>query len=346
MNAVSKMEVPQPEVSPVISGIQQFNAETRDKFSLATKAIVALGILAVVAIMLWQALATSGNPDVTDKNLSPTALVLSTAVLVFREGLEAILVLAAVTAGMTRRKQRDHLLAVPVGAIAAFLASIATWFIVVAIISEVNAPELDIQAATGLLAIVVLLVIMNWFFHKVYWAGWIAHHNNRKRRILETAEETDSRPFWGLALLGFTAIYREGFEIVLFLQNLRLRAGNGIILKGTSLGLGLTLIVAALTFLAHRRLPYKKMLVCTGVLLGGILLIMVGESVQEMQQAGWMQTTGIGFSFPGWVGLWFSVFPNVQGLVAQGGAAILVVGSYYAAQYIRLRRPMRKAATK
>jgi len=106
-------------------------------------------------------------------------------------------------------------------------------------------------------------------------------HNNRKRRILETAEETDSRPFWGLALLGFTAIYREGFEIVLFLQNLRLRAGNGIVLKGTSLGLGLTLIVAVLTLLAHRRLPYKKMLVCTGVLLGGILLIMVGRALRK-----------------------------------------------------------------
>ncbi len=97
--------------------------------SYATKAIIVLGILAVVGIMLWQALATSGNPDVMDKNLSPTALVLSTAVLVFREGLEAMLVLAAVTAGMTRRKQKNHLLAVPVGAIAAFLAPIATWCI-------------------------------------------------------------------------------------------------------------------------------------------------------------------------------------------------------------------------
>lgn len=346
MNAVSKAEISQPKAAPGVSGMPPLNTETKDKFSYTTKAIIILGILAVVAILLWQALATAGNPDVTDQNLSPTALVLSTAVLVFREGLEAILVLAAVTAGMTRRKQKDHVLAVPVGAFAAFLASIATWFVVVAIISEVNAPELDIQAATGLLAIIVLLVIMNWFFHKVYWAGWIAHHNNRKRRILETAEETDSRPFWGLALLGFTAIYREGFEIVLFLQNLRLRAGGGIVLKGTALGLGLTLIVAALTFLAHRRLPYKKMLVCTGVLLGGILLIMVGESVQEMQQAGWIQTTGIGVAFPGWLGLWFSVFPNVQGLVAQGGAAILVVGSYYAAQYIRLWRPLRKAAIK
>lgn len=342
MNAASKADIPHPQASQVISGIPPFNEKIKDKFSNASKAIIVLGILAVVAIMLWQALTTYGNPDVTDKNLSPTALVLSSAVLVFREGLEAILVLAAVTAGMTRRKQRDHVLAVPVGAFAAFLASIATWFIVVAIISEVNAPELDIQAATGLLAIIVLLVIMNWFFHKVYWAGWIAHHNNRKRRILETAEETDSRPFWGLALLGFTAIYREGFEIVLFLQNLRLRAGNGIVLKGTLIGLGLTMIVAVLTFLAHRRLPYKKMLVCTGILLGGILLIMVGESVQEMQLAGWIQTTPIGLTFPGWVGMWFAVFPNVQGLAAQGGAAMLVIGSYYAAQYVRLRRPLRK----
>jgi high-affinity iron transporter len=310
--------------------------------SYATPLCIALAAIAVVSVFLWQAIAAGGNPDPTTRGLSPTAMVLSTSVLVFREGLEAILVLAAVTAGMARGKQKEYLRAVPVGALMAFLATIATWFLVMAIISEVNAPELAIQAATGLLAIVVLLVVMNWFFHKLYWTGWIAHHSNRKRRLLETANATSAKTFFGLALLGFTAIYREGFEIVLFLQNLRLRAGNSLIFQGTAIGLGLTLMVAALTFIAHKRLPYKRMLIWTGILLGVVLLVMVGESVQEMQQAGWIASTPVGIHLPAWIGLWFSVFPNVQSLAAQALAALLVIGSYFSAQYINVGRPKRR----
>src|SRR5581483_1206927 len=95
----------------------------------------------------------------------------------------------------------------------------ATWFIVIAVISTINAPALDIQAGTGLLAIIVLLIIMNWFFHKVYWTGWISMHNRRKRDLLKDAADSSvsrSRLLLGLALLGFSSVYREGFEVVLF----------------------------------------------------------------------------------------------------------------------------------
>ena len=313
------------------------------RFQYLTQALVIVGALAIITILVWQAIAASGSPDPLTKGISPLAMVLSTSVLVFREGLEAILVLAAVTAGMARGKQKEYLRAIPVGAAVAFLATILTWFIVVAIISKVNAPELAIQAGTGLLAIVVLLVIMNWFFHKLYWTGWISHHSNRKRRLLENAGESKaSTTFLGLALLGFTAIYREGFEIVLFLQNLRLRAGNLLVFKGTAIGLSLTLIVAVLTFIAHKHMPYKKMLVWTGILLGGVLLIMVGESVQEMQQAGWLHTTPLHVPIPAWAGLWFSVFPNVESLLAQAFAALLVIGSYFSALYINVGRRVAK----
>ena len=186
----------------------------------------------VTGVFIWQAVTAHGNPDPMARGLSPAAMILSTAVLVFREGLEAILVLAAVTAGMARTGRKDYLRAVPVGGGLAFLASIATWFVVVAVISHITAPALDVQAATGLLAIVVLLVIMNWFFHKVYWTGWIGGHASRRKRIMEAEDAggNGAATFWGLALLGFTAIYREGFEIVLFLQNLRLRAGSALAL--------------------------------------------------------------------------------------------------------------------
>ena len=307
---------------------------------------LALAALVVLSVLVWQGVTSSGVPDPSADNLKPAAAIFSSGVLVFREGLEAILVLAAIMAGLSR-SQKGFGRAVAFGAGLALAATAITWFLIVALISAIDAPALDVQAATGLLAIIVLLVIMNWFFHKIYWTGWISHHNKRRRHLLEDADKTGSNAFWGLALIGFTAIYREGFEIVLFLQNLRLRAGTGIVLTGGAVGLGLTAIIGLLTFMAHRHLPYKKMLILTGVLLAGVLVVMVGEQVQEMQQAGWLATNSISFSLPGWWGTWFAIFPNIQGLAAQAFAAIVVFGSYFSAQYLKIWRPLKqgKAAT-
>jgi high-affinity iron transporter len=182
-------------------------------------------------------------------------------------------------------------------------------------------------------AILVLLLVMNWFFHKVYWAGWISMHSRRKQALIK--DSSGSRMWWGLALLGFTSLYREGFEIVLFLQSYRLKLGVAPVLYGVLVGLSLTAIVGVLTFVAHRRLPYRRMLVFTGVMLGLVLLVMVGEQVQEMQLARWLPTTPVAYLqrvIPDWMGLWFAVFPTVESLAAQILAGLLVVGSYFLAR--------------
>ena len=115
----------------------------------------------------------------------------------------------------------------------------------------------------------------------------------------------------------------------------RRRLGGWVVLKGALLGLVLTGMVAVLTFVLQQRLPYRKMLITTGILLGVVLLVMVGEQAQEMQSAQWISTTPIAFLekyIPGWMGLWFAVFPTVETLVAQLIAAVLVIGSYFAAR--------------
>jgi high-affinity iron transporter len=184
---------------------------------------------------------------------------------------------------------------------------------------------------------------MNWFFHRVYWTGWIAHHHRRRKKLLDSAGEVAlRRTILGLALLGFTSVYREGFEVVLFLQSLRLEYGAEVVLQGVALGLFFTAIVGVITFRLSRRLPYRRMLTVTGVMLGFVLLVMVGENVQEMQLAGWIGTTPIGIDIPGWVGTWFAIFPNVESFVAQGLAAALVVGSYLLAEEVRVKRPRRR----
>jgi len=269
---------------------------------------------------------------------SHAAAVLNIGVLVFREGLECVLVLAAITASMTGPR-RGYQRPVTVGVGIGFLATLVTWSLAVRILDDLgrNVSALAIQAATGLLAVLVLLLVMNWFFHRVYWTGWISLHNRRKQELLQSEGTKESKVglLWGMGLLGFTSFYREGFEVVLFLQSYRLRTGNTAVLYGVLLGASFSGAVAILTFVAHRKLPYKKMMVLTGLMLAVVLLVMVGEQAQEMQLVHWLPTTEISMLakvIPTWMGLWLSIFPTVETLAAQVVAGVLVFGSYISAQ--------------
>jgi high-affinity iron transporter len=304
------------------------------------------GIL-VAGALAWQGFTAAGQPDPLAPHTGSAAAVLDIAILVFREGLECILVLAAVTASMAetgRRYQRP----IVAGAGIAFAATLLTWRAAIGVIGDLarHFGALEVQAGTGLLAVLVLVIVMNWFFHKVYWTGWISLHNRRKRTLIESANELGTKRLWvlwGFGLLGFTSLYREGFEVVLFLQGFRLKLGDGPILYGVLFGLFFSGIVAVLTFVAHRRLPYRRMLVMTGILLGIVLLVMAGEQAQEMQLAHWLPTTSIPWLvryIPGWMGLWFSVFPTVETLLAQLLAAFLVLSCFFAAR-LDFGRPMR-----
>jgi high-affinity iron transporter len=302
--------------------------------------LVGIGYLALTA--------QGGVPDPTEASghsLSRTTVVFDSAVLVLREGLEAILVLAAVTAGL-RGANSAMRRPVAAGAGLSVLATVVTWFAAVWVLGALGGTGLDVQAATGLLAVVVLMVVMNWFLHRVYWTGWMSHHHKRRRALLNPLGGTSrGRILLGFGLLGFTAVYREGFEIVLFLQNLRLKAGAAVVLEGVALGVVGTVAIGVLTFWMHARLPYRRMLIATGIVLGFVLVVMVGEGVQEMQLAGWLPTTHVGLDVPGWMGTWFAFFPTVETIAGQALAAAFVIGSYYLAEYLRVRRPRERGQT-
>jgi high-affinity iron transporter len=300
---------------------------------------VLLSLVGVLLLVLVLQAVDGGVADPTGEHLSGSAAAFNSGLLVFREGLESVLVLAAITAGL-RGANRGLRRPIGVGVAIGLAATVATWFLAVWLIGSVSARALDVQAATGLVAIIVLLVVTNWFFHRIYWTGWIGHHNKTKKRLLASASPRAVTQ--GLIVLGFASVYREGFEIVLFLQNMRVSYGTSVILPGIAIASVLVAAVAAITFLNHRRLPYKRMLMTTGVMLGVVLVVMVGEQVQEMQQAGWFGATPLGVAFPGWLGTWFATFPNVEGVAAQGAAAVFVLGSYFVAGELRVRRPQRR----
>src|SRR3984885_15319076 len=299
----------------------------RVSFYVWTAVVLAVSVTAVV--LGWHAKGGTTDPTALPPGhrLSHTTVVINSAILVLREGLETILVLAAIMAsflGGSRVYRRP----VAVGGGVAILAGIGTWFFVVWLIGRFHGGEFDVQAATGLPSLIVLLIVMNWFFHKVYWTGWIQSHHRRRRSLLTSDPETNLRRMLiGLAILGFTSVYRECFEIVIFLQNLRQLYGASLVLEGVVIGSLFVVAAGVLTFTLHQRLPYRRLLIITGAMLLFVLLVQVGEEVNEMQLAGWIGTTEIHWlNIPGWMGTWFSLFNNWETFIGQGIALALVLG--------------------
>jgi len=270
--------------------------------------------------------------------ISRATVVTDAAILVFREGLEAVLILAAITASFVgaRRALRRPVL---IGGLAGIAATALTWLVVQLLISELGTGGLRLEAITGLLAIVVLLVVTNWFFHKVYWSQWIARFN-RRRKTLEKLGLASG----GLVILGLTSVYREGFETVLFIQNLQVSAGTSACILGSSIGLAATLAVGLVTFALQRKLPYKKMLIATGVMIAVVLAVMTGATAHVLQGLGWLPSTPTSFTVPLWMSRWLGVYGTWEGIACQLGALLVVLGSYFVAREIQVRAPRRRAA--
>jgi high-affinity iron transporter len=242
--------------------------------------------------------------------------------------------------GVRRRLRRPVL----IGALLGLVVSILTWVVASTLIESLATSGERLEAVTGLVAIAVLLLVTNWFFHRVYWSEWIGRFH-RRRKALEGIDRKGfiSAQALGLMMLGLTSVYREGFETVLFLQSLQVSAGTATVVEGAALGLALTFAVGAVTFLLQRKLPYKRMLVVTGVMIGFVLVVMVGQTARTMQGVGWLSISPIGAEPPYWLGVWFGVYPTWETLGAQVLAAVFVLGSYFVAQELKVKRPSRRA---
>jgi high-affinity iron transporter len=299
-----------------------------------------VAVAIVCGLVYLMATASTGPADPTDPGAhqSHGTAVVNSAIIVFREGLEAVLIFAAVTAsflGANKRRRRP----VVAGAALAFAGAVATWFVVQAVLDAASALGARLEAITGFIAIVVLLIVLNWFVHRVYWSEWIGRHHRQRRKLLASSGIAATA---GLVLLGFTSVYREGFEVVLFLQNLKLTAGTSTVVEGVAIGLAGTAVVGVLTFWLHHKLPYRRMLVLTGVLVGVVLCVMIGGTALTFQDLGWLPRHPTPFTVPEWMGSWFEMYSSWETLGAQALAALFVVGSYWLAKEVKVRRPRRR----
>lgn len=206
------------------------------------------------------------------------SVLIESATILLREGLEAMLVIAALAAFLRRAGAADRLPAIYGGAAAAILASIAAAWVFATFFGGVH--DDLIEAAVMLMAAALLLYMSGWLFLRQDPKAWQAELNALAGRALGTGTA------WSLAGIAFLAVFREGAETILFLAALATSSGgmNASMAAGLILAaVALAAIYGAMQWLAFR-LPLRPIFLATSALLFVIGLKMIGEAIQELQE--------------------------------------------------------------
>lgn len=269
-------------------------------------------------------------------HLSPATVIYTVLAISAREGLEAVVVLAALLAGMRGNEHRTTRRRVVTGAWLALAATALTFWLSRTLIQSLIRYGEKLEAVISVLAVLVLLMVTNWVFHKVYWVGW----NAKLRKLSKSGASSESGFEWlSLVMVGFLTIYREGFETTLFLQSLILESEMKWVLVGIACGAVMVGAAGLVIFVVGSRLPYRKLLVLTGVLVVTILVTFLGSTVRLFQTVGWLPIHPLpGLQFPPWVGFWFGLYPSVEGIVIPLLGFVYVGSAWLFVKWQSLRR--------
>jgi high-affinity iron transporter len=256
-------------------------------------------------------------------SLSPAAAFAGAFVILLREGLEAILVLAAFVAFLTKTGRRDGMPYLHAGWVGALAAGALTWYVSSYIIQIGGAGRELTEGAAALFAAAVLFGIGFWMHDKSHAAQWQRFIEERMGKALGAAS------LWSLALLVFVVVYREIFETILFYQALWIQstpAGHGMIGAGFGAAVAALAVLAWLVLKYSQRLPLRQFFGVTGAFLLVLAVVFAGKGIAAFQEAGKLPATPLDMPTIDLLG----IYPNMEGLAVQvamviGALAMLLV---------------------
>lgn len=263
------------------------------------------------------ALLREAREALSGTELSAGVAFLSSLIILLREGLEAILVLAALIAFLVQSGRRDALRYVHAGWATALVAGGATWAVSNYLITISGATREVTEGVTALVAAAVLFYVGFWMHGNANAKRWSAYLQSKVQRAL------DQRTLWTLGLLSFLAVYREIFETVLFYQALWTQVGDGArhaVFGGAAVAVVALLLVAWLLTRFGMRLPLRQFFLVGSWVMVALTLIFVGKGIAALQEAGRLPITSIDGPTIDWLG----IYPTTEGLGLQ--AALLVIG--------------------
>ena len=272
----------------------------------------------LIAMLYHDAAELDGTLDESGSetaNIAQSAVVatfISCFVLVLREGLEAILVIAAIIAYLVKTGKKKYIMSVYVGALGGILVSILLAFLFGAVAGAQSGIAQEVFEGIGMfVAVIVLFYVSNWMLSKSETEAWERYIHKKVEASVSTGNK------WVLIFAAFIAVAREGAELILFFQGVPIHGTSGR--NAMILAIVLSAIVLIAVFLVFRfltvRLPLKPFFLVTSILMYAMCFSFTGKGVSELQAAGVVNKTVIP-----WMGFemdFLGIYATYESLIPQ-----------------------------
>ncbi|ASK34086.1 cytochrome C [Alcanivorax sp. N3-2A] len=254
--------------------------------------------------------------------LSPAATFSASFFILFREGLEALLIVAALLTFTRKANARDATRHIHFGWIAALVAGFATWFVASRLISFSGASREMTEGVGGVLAALILFYVGFWMHSNSNSQKWMGYIKSKVDNAL------DGGTVWALTLVSFISVYREMFETILFYQALWSQvteATQPYMLYGLLAALAALAVVCVLIFRIGMKLPLSLFFKATSMVLLVLSVILLGKGIAALQEAGVLNAYYLELPTITWLGF----FPTVQGAIAQAVAVVVALALWW-----------------
>ena len=249
--------------------------------------------------------------------LSWSLSYISGLLILLREGLEAILVLAAILAFLRNTGQQSAVRSVNAGWALALVAGLATWALAAYVIDVSGAQRELLEGCTALFASVMVLWLGVWMHDRRHAAAW--------QDYIKSSLVSGGGRF-GFAILAFFSVYRELFEVILFYETLWLQAGpagHNAVLAGGATALVLLIGLAWVILRGSAKLPLALFFGINAALLCALSVVFAGHGVKALQEAGIFGTRPVAFFEFDWLGIHADAYSLGAQVVALAAIAVL-----------------------
>ena len=250
------------------------------------------------------------------------AQFLPSLLVILREGMEAILVVAAVLAYLAKAGHKKKTPIVWGGVALAFALSVGLAFLFSYVTSLAGANQELLEGFAALFAVVMLIWVSNWMINKSSNKAWDEYIKK------QTDASLSSGSLLGLAFISFLAVLREGAETILFYVPIVAAAGDKVhyVWIGLAVGLAALVIIYLLIQFAAVRIPLRPFFTITSLLMAFMAFTFTGSGIGELQEADVVSLTPIsGFPTIDILG----IYPRVENLAAQAIVLAIIVGLYF-----------------
>ncbi len=262
--------------------------------------------------------------------------------ILVREGLEALLVVAAIIAYLAKSGNRKLIKWIYLGVLVGLLGSgvVAVLF---ALLFDGNGPQQEnLEGIVALIAMCMLVYTSNWMLSKSGTDAWRAYIGSKTRNVVSGVASAQSMTFAGvvsLAMLSFLAVFREGAETVMFYQSVysMTRDVRGMWIGGVAAAVVLVVVFALIRFTSVK-IPLGPFFGVTSVLLAVLAVTFAGGGVHALIEGDAINGTYLA-AMP--TNEWLGIYPYAQTLAAQGVAALVMVALY---AWFGVRRHRRRGA--